>query len=365
MMTVVAVLAFVAGALVVVATFLSAIMTLVVPRAIPVRITRSVFLGLRVLFKLRGGRARSFQARDRDMALYGPISLFSLAATWLVLTGVGYMLLFWSLGVRPLREALELSGSSIYTLGFSVPPNLPTTVLPFSEAGLGLVLLAMLISYLPSMYQSFSRREAAVAALDVRADTPPTAAAMLIRVSRIEGWTRLGDLWREWETWFVDVTETHTSLPALVFFRSPHWEHSWVTASGAVLDAASLYSSTVDRERSADAELCIRAGYVALRRIADFFGIEHDSDPHWPDAPISIERREFDDVCRRLAEAGVPLKDDLEQAWRDFAGWRVNYDRVLLALASLTMAPYAPWSSDRSLLIRRRPVNRRRTRTKA
>jgi hypothetical protein len=65
------------------------------------------------------------------------------------------------------------------------------------------------------------------------------------------------------QTWFVDVTETHTSLPALVFFRSPHWEHSWVTASGAVLDGASLLASTVDPPRSADAELCIRAGYVA------------------------------------------------------------------------------------------------------
>jgi hypothetical protein len=221
----------------------------------------------------------------------------------------------------------------------------------------------MLISYLPSMYQSFSRREAAVAALDVRAGTPPTAATMLVRFSTIEGWDRLGENWRTWESWFVDVTETHTSLPALVFFRSPHWEHSWVTASGAVLDAASLVASTVDRPRSPDAELCIRAGYIALRRIADFFGIAHPTDPHWPAEPISIERSEFDEVCRRLTDAGVPLKADLEQAWRDFAGWRVNYDRVLLSLASLTMAPYAPWSSDRSTLYRRPPLRRRRTRS--
>jgi hypothetical protein len=260
--------------------------------------------------------------------------------------------MYWSLGERPLRRALILSGSSVFTLGFEVPPNLPTTLLAFSEAGFGLVLLAMLISYLPSMYQSFQRREAAVAALDVRANTPPTAKAMLIRSSIIGGWRRLEALWREWETWFVDITETHTSLPALVFFRSPHWEHSWVTASGAVLDGASLLASTVDRPRSADAELCIRAGYVALRRIADFFNIRHNPDPHWPEEPISIDRREFDEVCRQLAEAGVPLKADLDKAWRDFAGWRVNYDRVLLSLAALTVAPYAPWSSDRSMIER-------------
>jgi hypothetical protein len=356
-------LAFVAGALLVVTTVLSAIMTLVVPRAIPVRITRWVFSGVRVLFRLRGGRARTFEARDRDMALYGPISLFGLAATWLLLTATGYTLLFWALGERPLRRAVALSGSSIYTLGFEVPPNLPTTLLAFSEAGFGLVLLAMVISYLPSMYQSFQRREAAVAALDVRADTPPTATAMLIRVSIIGGWERLEEQWRDWERWFVDVTETHTSQPALVFFRSPHWQQSWVTAAGAVLDGASLLASTVDRPRSPDAELCIRAGYVALRRIADFFNLRYDPDPHWPGQTISIDRREFDQVCRELAAAGVPLKADPEQAWRDFAGWRVNYDQVLLALAALTMAPYAPWSSDRSLIGRNGPRQRRTRRS--
>jgi hypothetical protein len=358
-----AVIAFPVGLLIVLSTVLSAIETLVVPRAIPLRITRAVFLAMRALFGLRGGRARSFKERDRDMALYGPVSLFTLAASWLALTGLGYVLMYWSLGMRPWRAALSLSGSSIFTLGFTAPRNLPTTILAFSEAILGIGLLAMLISYLPSMYQSFSRREAAVAALDVRAGTPPTAAAMLIRVSRIEGWERLDDVWRSWEAWFVDLTETHTSLPALVFFRSPHWEHSWVTASGAVLDAASLYASTVDRPRSPDGELCIRAGYIALRRIADFFAIPHPPDPHWPAEPISIDRREFDAACREMADVGVPLKSDLEQAWRDFAGWRVNYDRVLLSLASLTMAPYAPWSSDRSIVNRRPPIRRRRTRS--
>ena len=50
-----------------------------------------------------------------------------------------------------------------------------------------------------------------------------------------------------------------------------------------------------------------------------------------------------------MTEAGVPLRADLDQAWRDFAGWRVNYDQVLVTLAGIAMAPYAPWSSDRSV----------------
>jgi hypothetical protein len=71
-------------------------------------------------------------------------------------------------------------------------------------------------------------------------------------------------------------------------------------------------------------------------------------NPHFPQDPISISRSEFDAVYDRLAAKGVPLKPDRDQAWLDFAGWRVNYDPVLLALADLTMAPPAPWSSDRS-----------------
>ena len=100
--------------------------------------------------------------------------------------------------------------------------------------------------------------------------------------------------------------------------------------------------------------MCIRSGFLALRRIADFFGLVYDPDPA-PDDPISITRGEFDAVWTRLAEAGVPLVDDQDQAWRDFAGWRVNYDAVLLALAEMTMAPYAPWTSDRSTPDHTRP----------
>ncbi|HEY4377022.1 MAG TPA: hypothetical protein VGM93_07675, partial [Acidimicrobiales bacterium] len=94
-----------------------------------------------------------------------------------------------------------------------------------------------------------------------------------------------------------------------------------------------------------------RAGFLSLRHIADFFRVPHDHDPA-PGDPISIGREEFDAVCRRMAEAGVPLKADLDEAWLAFRGWRVNYDTVLVTLAGFFMAPYAPWSSDRSIRFR-------------
>ena len=99
--------------------------------------------------------------------------------------------------------------------------------------------------------------------------------------------------------------------------------------------------------RAPAAELCIRSGYLALRTIGDFYGIPYERDPS-PDDPISVTRDEFDDVYDRLAEAGVPLRADREQAWRDFAGWRVNYDSALIIMAGFVRAPHAPWVSDRS-----------------
>ncbi len=91
----------------------------------------------------------------------------------------------------------------------------------------------------------------------------------------------------------------------------------------------------------------MRAGYLALRRIAAYFGIPTPRDPEHPQHPISVTRQEFDQACDEMAEQGVPLKEDRELAWQEFAGWRVNYDRSLLALCALTMAPQARWSSDR------------------
>jgi hypothetical protein len=349
------------GALTVVLTVLSAVTTVVVPRAAPAILTRLVFVALRQLFLLRGRRARTYERREQAMALYAPLSLLSLAVTWLAFVLVGYMLMYWSLGERPWRLAFALSGSSLLTLGFTAPHDLPMTALSFTEAGLGLALLALLISYLPAIYTAFSRREAAVASLDTRAGLPPSAVAMLERLSIIKGLDQMDDFWRTWQEWFVDIEETHTTNPSLVFYRSPVPQRSWVTAAGTVLDAASILSSTVEGPRRSEAELCIRSGYLALRRIADYFAIPYDPDPS-PDDPISISRQEYEQVRQRLRAADAPLKPDVDQAWRDFAGWRVNYDAVLLSLAGLAMAPYAPWSSDRSLAYRRPPLTRRAAR---
>jgi len=357
-MILVRILSFVFGGIIVVGTLFSAIETLVLPRSAPDLLTRVIFVTVRRLFALRLRWARSYAERDRVLAFFPPISLLLLLPTWLTLVLIGYMGMFWGLGVESWGEAFRVSGSSLLTLGSSTVDDIPKTILVFSEATIGLILVAMLIAYLPTMYAAFSRRETAVTLLEVRANNPPSAVEMILRFNRIHGLDRLTEQWQTWETWFADIEESHTSLPALVFFRSPRGDRSWITAAGAVLDAAALSLSTVDIPSDPQAALCIRAGYLALRQIAEFFSIPYNPNPH-PSDPISVTREEFDAAWERLGAAGVPLKPDRDQAWRDFVGWRVNYDSVLLDLAGLVVAPKAPWSGDRASAFRVPPIGRR------
>jgi hypothetical protein len=344
---------FALGLSLVVLTVRSAIRQFVMPRSAPDGLTRSAFLFIREIFELRLHKEATYEDRDRVMALYAPVALLFLPVVWLSLVLTGYAGMYWAIGVRPVIDAVRISGSSLLTLGFAVAEGVPTTVLEFTEAAIGLILVALLISYLPTMYAAFSRREAIVNMLEVRAGSPPSPVELYARYHRLGRMDELATMWATWEQWFVDIEETHTSLAALSFFRSPQPDRSWITAAGAILDAGALYASALDFPRNPQAELCIRAGYLALQHIADFFGIPYNPQPAG-DEPISITRPEFDEVCDRLLASGVPVKADRDRAWQDFRGWRVNYDLVLLALASLTMAPYAMWSSDRSLPRRRR-----------
>ncbi|WP_018332881.1 hypothetical protein [Actinomycetospora chiangmaiensis] len=344
------------GAVIVVATVLSAAQTLAVPRATPLLITRWVFVAAGSV--LRGTRRIVPRRRGEQLlALYAPMSLLTLPLVWLALVLVGFGLLFTAVGENPADAFLE-SGSSLLTLGFREPSGVGPAALAFLEAFLGLGLVALLVSYLPSIYASYSRRELMVTGLESLAGTPPSAVDLLVRLARIHGFESLGPFWDQWSHWFADVEETHCSTPSLVYFRSPQPERSWVTAAGAVMDAAALVSSTLDLGRRPAAELCLRSGYLTLRRVGDFFAIPHDPDPS-PTDPISVTRAEFDAARAELAAAGAPLRPDVEQAWRDFAGWRVNYDGVLLRFAGLVEAPTAPWSGDRALPFRSSPWVRR------
>jgi hypothetical protein len=358
---VVEILVALAGVALVYSTLSAAIRTVVVPRAEQVLLNRVVFRAVRNGFELFAKEGRPYLHRDRVMARYAPTALMVLPLVWALGVMTGFTAVYWALDIRPLRNAVVLSGSSLTTLGFERAGDLAVLVIAVFEALIGLGLVALLISFLPTMYGHFSKREILVTKLynlAVEGDHP-SPATLLGRIHTIGGLDdRSNQMLREWETWFVELDETHTSFPALAFFRSPQPERCWVNAAAVVLDTAALQLSCIDRPRDPQAAITIRAGFLALRSVADFFGIPFDPDPA-PDAPISITRDEFFVVFDELAAAGLPMRSDRERAWRDFAGWRVNYDETITRLASLVVAPRQPWVSDREIRFRS-PVRRHR-----
>jgi hypothetical protein len=355
--------AFTLGGLIVFSALLSAVRTFLLPRAAPDPITQFVFIYWRRFFNLLIAPQRAYAGRDRVMAYFGPTAILALLAAWLACVLTGYTLMFWSidasvLGMDPWLSALTVSGSSIFTLGYAPVDTLPEKALTFAAAATGPILIALLIGYMPTLYGAFSKREALVNLLEVRAGAPPSATDLIIRYYRLHGINRIGEMWVVWEQWFSELEETHTSLPMLNFYRSNNPDHSWVTASGAVLDAAAMILAAVDTPPNVQANLCLRAGYIALRHIADYFAIPYNPDPR-PDDRISVTRSQFEQALGILASEDVPLKPDHDQAWREWAGWRVNYDTVLLRLARLTMSPPAPWSSPEMTEQRRPPLTGR------
>ncbi|MEM7342065.1 MAG: hypothetical protein AAF467_25720 [Actinomycetota bacterium] len=353
-MIVVRVLVFAVGMVGVVTTFSSAIRTVVVPRSESLLLQRIVFTAVRVAMLPVQRIMRSDPVRqERLMAYYAPFGLIALAITWIALITLAFTPMYWAIGVDSWREATRISGSSVTTLGFAATgADWSGTVLSVVEAVIGLILVALLISFLPTMYAEFSQREQTVAYMAVRAGTPPSGVAMLERFHRIEAVDELDEIWVRFEAFFNELSETHTSFLALPFFRSPNPARSWLTTSGAVLDAAALRMSVVDVPAEPRCALAIRAGYSALREIAFAYGFVIPADPE-PTDPISVTRAEFDDAVAQMRDTGIPIVADLDQAWADFSGWRVNYDLPLIAIAGLVSAPPAPWSSDRTLPVRR------------
>ena len=210
---------FVAGVAIVVRTLLSAIRAFILPRGARDAIVGLVFRELRRVFNLMAPKRLPYRKRDQVFAYYAPVALAMLAVIWLILVLVGFAAMYWGLGSHTPGDAIRLSGSSLLTLGFATPSGGFETVLTFIEAISGVGLAALLVGYLPTMYAAFARRELDVNLLEVRADRPASAAAMLIRYHRLGRFDVLSGEWRRWETWFADVEETHTTLSALAFYR--------------------------------------------------------------------------------------------------------------------------------------------------
>jgi hypothetical protein len=336
-----------AGLFLVIITLGSMINTMIVPRSISSTISYKTWRVTLGSFRSVGRFFPSYESKDRLFALLGPVSMLALLAVWLLLLLLGYGLVLWPLVGGNLGDAVRISGSSILTLGIAASAAGAPTAVIFISSATGLVTIALLIGYLPTIYSAYSRRETLVTMLESRAGEPAWGPEILARASFIEALDTAPGLYSNWEQWCADIAESHVNYPWLIFFRSPHPLRSWIVGLLAVLDSAALFLALAPTRAPSEARTCLRMGFTALRGIADMMQLEYDHDPQ-PDASLDLTYEEFLEAVDRVRLAGFPMERTAEAAWVHFRGWRVNYESIAYKIADIVIAVPALWSGPRT-----------------
>lgn len=337
--------AIVVGTFCVAAILLSIVRTLVIPRPERVRSTMAVLDFGRVASKRLAQGQSSPERRNRILGTFAPMALISLPGLWSIGVVFAFSFVFWGIIGGTFGAALELSGSSLTTLGFVQAPSLLTRIIAIAEALIGLGLVALVISFLPTFYSAFSSRQIVVGQLAVRAGDPATPSDFITRLHRLGCLEGVGERWAVWEEWFVELGETHTSFPGLIYFRSARSDRSWLSAAETALDSAAIITATRLLPSTGQAETMIRSGYLALHMIASFYGVEGTDEPIEREH-VSVARSEFEGLLDRVEAAGLSINVERDQAWHDFVGWRINYDHSLGGLRNLVYDVPTHWSID-------------------
>jgi hypothetical protein len=345
------VIAAVAGGLLVLAVWSSAIGALVVTRAVGSRLTRMADKIVTIAFRVLNEHIPDYRRRDRVMSFQAAAILVAQLAAWLGTSFVGFTLLLWPFE-HNLAGAFAAAGSSLFTLGFDVPSGTTPAALVFAAAATGLTILTLQIAYLPTLYGAFNRRETEVALLNARAGVPSWGPELLARThyalgSGVSTIDTMPALYAQWERWAADVAESHTTYLPLVRFRSPQPLSSWVTALLAVLDSAALFLSLSPKAAPVvPARLCLRSGFQCFERVGRAMSLQIPAEPD-PGAGISLTYEEFLDAVERMRKVDFPIERDAADAWPDFVGWRANYEQVAHQIAYALDAPPALWSGSR------------------
>lgn len=365
-MGVLRVIAVIGGFAVLAGTTSSVLRTLVVPRGVSSSMSEALLGTVLRITRMIGDRVRSYERRDLILAWSAPLALMVLLVGWLASYAFGFALLDAGFGRLGFPDALRQAGSSISTLGFAASGRPGLTTLDVLTGLSGMIVVALQIAYLPTLYSAYNQRETLVTLLAARGGEPAWGPEVLARHAWLGLLDNLSDLYGDWERWAATVSESHTSYPVLIHFRSPQPLRSWLISLLAVLDAAALQTAMSPSSTPAEARNLLRMGYLALRDIAAIESVPVPADPS-PDDEIRLTFDEFEKAFNLLAEVGMPIERSPVEAWPHFRGWRVNYEAAAYGLAAHIDAVPAMWSGERrrpsTPIPPIRPINRQPTRT--
>ena len=343
------ILATVAGFILFFAILRDSFETIILPRRVTrrFRLSRWFYLSTWSLWSTIARKIRQGNRRETYLSYYGPLSLLLLLAAWAFFLILAYALFQW--GVSDPLQAPEkqqtfwtymyMSGTTFVTLGYGdvVPLSLLGRSLAVAEAGTGFLFLALIIGYVPVIYQSFSRRETQISLLDARAGSPPSASEMLRRHYRDRTINELGQFLGTWERWCAEVLESHLSYPVLTYYRSQHERQSWLAALTTILDTCALLIVGFEGV----SPLIVRPTFAIARHTAVDLAQIYGTPPLDP----KLNRLSKDDFVRlRDALADVGLVFHVEEgAEKRLYEIRRSYEPFVNALADHLLVNLPPW----------------------
>ena len=360
------VLIFIFGAALIVTVWWEAFETIILPRRVQrrFRLTRFYYRSTWLPWSAIVRRIRKKQRKEMLLGFYGPLSLIGLLAVWAVVLVFGFAMLQYGLGSQLKTDgetpgfALDLytSGTNFFTLGLGdiVPLTWSARAITVLEAGTGFGFLAIVIGYLPVIYQSFSRREVTISMLDARAGSPPNAVELLRRQAQDHRADGLDILLRDWEHWSAELLESHLSYPVLAYFRSQHDNQSWLEALTTILDASALVMAGLKGRPTSQSRLTFAMARHTVIDLSQIFNTRPD--------PQSLDRLKPDDLERvhaALRAAGMepddPAGQRLAHLWRMYEPYVGALSEYLLMTLPLWVATPSQkdnwqttaWESDR------------------
>lgn len=338
------------GVLLILLVLWEAFETIVLPRRVTrqFRLTRLFYQSTWRPWVAIAAMRHTKKKRDALLGYYGPLSLLLLLAFWAVTLVVGFGLLHYGLHDKlagtlfpsDFGNALYLSGTTLFTLGLGdiQPASATGRFVTVLEAGIGFGFLALVIGYLPVLYQAFSRREVTISLLDARAGSPPTATELLRRQRGVHGLEALTELLEDWELWSADLMESHLSYPALAYFRSQHDNQSWIASLTAILDICALAMVGVEGMCQYQARMTFAIARHALVDLSQVFGAPPDKNGSLNRMPPEV----LVQLRQAIAESGFVLADD-ETAIAELNRLRGLYEPYALSLAGYLRLELPPW----------------------
>ena len=323
--------------------------TIILPRRVTrrVRLTRLLYLLAWQPWSMVALTIRNSRRKEKLLSFFGPLSLIMLLSVWAVGLVIGFALIHWAVGttfgsssaINGLLADLYFSGTTFFTLGLGdiTPASAAGRAITAVEAGMGIGFFALVISYLPVLYQAFSRREVNISMLDARAGTPPTAGELLRRHREAGDMQSLDQLLRDWEKWAADLLESHLSYPVLCFFRSQHDNQSWVSALSTVLDTCALVMVGIDGVPKWQAQLTFKMTRHAVVDLTQVFNT----------SPLKTDgKRLTADGLERLrtvlSESGIALRNEPGDD-QTLAELREMYEPYIEVLSEYLLMPLPGW----------------------